>query len=160
MGSAVGVLKQAAARIGVSPEEYERRGAAGEKWCGGHRCWHSVADFAADRSRASGLTASCSAYRNDRARADYEPRPRPDTGRRFVEPRDGDKLQARRRINYLVEASLIPNPNAVRCTDCQHLGADKRHEYDHYLGYDATHHEDVEAVCTKCHGARERVRRG
>jgi hypothetical protein len=31
---------------------------------------------------------------------------------------------------------------------------ERRHEYDHHLGYAAEHHGDVEAVCTVCHRAR------
>jgi len=36
---------------------------------------------------------------------------------------------------------------------------ERRHEYDHYLGYAPEHHEHVQAVCTTCHGAREVARR-
>ena len=75
--------------------------------------------------------------------------------------RDGDKKQARRRVNYLVDIGLLPDPDDVPCVDCGHLGADgPRHEYDHYLGYSAEHHEDVEAVCSGCHHKREAVRDG
>ena len=71
--------------------------------------------------------------------------------------RDGDKKQARRRVNYLVDIGLLPDPDDVPCVDCGHLGADgPRHEYDHYLGYEAVHHEDVEPVCSSCHHERER----
>lgn len=31
--------------------------------------------------------------------------------------------------------------------------------YDHYRGYSAEHHFDVEAVCTTCHAKREKNRR-
>jgi hypothetical protein len=34
----------------------------------------------------------------------------------------------------------------------------RRHEYDHYLGYAAEHHEHVQAVCSKCHHEREEKR--
>ena len=46
--------------------------------------------------------------------------------------------------------------------DCGHEygSGERRHEYDHHLGYAAEHHEDVEAVCSKCHHAREDMRRG
>lgn len=52
-------------------------------------------------------------------------------------PRDGDKLQARQRINVEVRTP-----------------GERRHEYDHHHGYGAEHHYCVEPVCTKCHRAR------
>jgi len=74
-----------------------------------------------------------------------------------AEPRDGDRLQARRRVNYLVESGKIPPPNDLPCIDCKHVCTPDdptRHEYDHHRGYDAEHHEHVEAVCAPCHHAR------
>lgn len=64
-------------------------------------------------------------------------------------------------MNYLVDAGLIPDPNDLPCADCGHVYTPegRRHEYDHYLGYAPEHHEDVEAVCTTCHHARETERR-
>jgi hypothetical protein len=53
---------------------------------------------------------------------------------------------------------MRPNPNDIPCVDCGHIGSDRRHEYDHHLGYAADHHGDVEAVCSRCHHARERRR--
>ena len=32
---------------------------------------------------------------------------------------------------------------------------DRRHEYDHHLGYDAAHHYDVVARCTLCHASKD-----
>jgi hypothetical protein len=40
------------------------------------------------------------------------------------------------------------------CAD-GHIGPDKPHQYDHYLGYSAEHHTDVQAVCIDCHTARD-----
>lgn len=71
-------------------------------------------------------------------------------------PRDGDKEQARQRINVEVRMGRRPHPNTLPCADCGHVwepGA-RRHEYDHHLGYAAAHHYDVEPVCTVCHRAR------
>ena len=74
-----------------------------------------------------------------------------------VPPRDGDRRQARRRINVEVRGGRRPHPNALPCKDCGHVWApgERRHEYDHFLGYSAEHHYDVEAVCTICHAARD-----
>lgn len=74
-----------------------------------------------------------------------------------VEARDGDKKQARRRVNYLVEQGRIPHPNSLPCIDCGHCHSPVagRHEYDHHLGYGTSHQTDVEVVCSMCHHRRE-----
>jgi hypothetical protein len=153
----VGAAKVAAGRIGISLAEYRTHTDAGRKWCTGCKVWHPREDFAIDRTRGDGLTAVCRNRRNTDLRNRYTPKPRPEVGRRFADARDQDKKQARRRINYLIDAGVLPDPNDVRCTDCAHEWAEgeRRHEYDHYLGYAAQHHEDVEAVCSRCHHARE-----
>jgi len=70
-------------------------------------------------------------------------------------PRDGDKKQARQRINVLVRTGKIPHPNTLPCVDCGHVWHSAgRHEYDHHMGYAAEHHYDVEPVCTRCHSRR------
>lgn len=69
--------------------------------------------------------------------------------------RDGDKVQARYHVNLEVRSGRLANPNDLPCHDCGHLGADRRHEYDHHLGYAAEHHLDVQAVCTTCHAKRD-----
>jgi hypothetical protein len=75
-------------------------------------------------------------------------------------PRDGDKEQARQRVNVEVRTGRRPHPNALPCTDCGHVWStgERRHEYDHHHGYAAAHHYDVESVCTVCHRARCDVR--
>ena len=159
MGSKQGSLKAAAARIGLTPETYFERLAAGHKWC--HVCCQFLDSdvFGVDKSRGDGLTAACRPCRRSRARARYEPRPKViRRGRRFVAPRDGDKKQARRRVNHLADEGLLPHPSTQPCTDCGDTSCARRHEFDHFMGYAAEHHEDVEVVCSKCHHAREVVR--
>lgn len=75
-------------------------------------------------------------------------------------PRDGDKHQARARIGRLVREGRLPSPRTLPCVDCGHLWApgERPHEYDHFLGYGAAHHLDVQAVCSVCHYARELAR--
>src|SRR5579872_1157315 len=72
-------------------------------------------------------------------------------------PRDGDKEQARQRINVEVRSGRRPHPNTLPCVDCGHrwTPGERRHEYDHYLGYGTSHHYDVEPVCTVCHAKRD-----
>lgn len=72
-------------------------------------------------------------------------------------PRDGDRRQARQRINVEVKSGRRPHPNTLPCVDCGHVWSEgeRRHEYDHYLGYAAEHHFHVEVVCTKCHARRD-----
>lgn len=79
------------------------------------------------------------------------PGPAPDA------PRSGDKAQARQRINVEVRTGRRPHPNSLPCLDCGHIWieGERRHEYDHFLGYDAAHHYDVQPVCTECHAKRD-----
>lgn len=79
----------------------------------------------------------------------YGPDPHP--------PRDGDKTQARQRINVEVRTGKRLHPNSISCVDCGHIWqlGERRHEYDHHLGYAAKHHYDVESVCTTCHASRD-----
>jgi hypothetical protein len=142
-------------------EAYRAKLAAGELHCLRCRSWHPADDFALDRSRGRGRAASCKQSQNAHQRETYEPTPRPEPGRRYVAARDDDQKQARRRVNYLVDAGLLPSPNRLPCTDCGHVwtAGERRHEYDHHLGYSAEHHESVEPVCTSCHHRRENERR-
>lgn len=87
----------------------------------------------------------------------------PATGRPGPAPnpaRDGDRKQARHRVNVEVRTGRRPHPNDLPCADCGHVWSEgeRRHEYDHHLGYGAEHHLDVEAVCTTCHAARDSAR--
>lgn len=161
MGSADGSRRTAAARVGLSETEYLDRVNAGLRWCYRDQDWEPVAAFGRDRSRADGLDRSCRRSRNAAARARHTVKGRPAPGRRYVEARDGDQQQARRRIDHLINVGLLLDPNDVACIDCGHAwtAGERRHEYDHYLGYAAEHHEHVEAVCTTCHHARENQRR-
>lgn len=70
--------------------------------------------------------------------------------------RDGDKKQARARVNRMVQRGVFPHPNSLPCEECGHVWheGEKRHEYDHHLGYDALHQLDVEVVCPTCNKLR------
>lgn len=155
-----GAIKVAAKKAGVTVAEYRRKKAKGLKWCTKCKTWHPESSFGRDSSRYDRLSAKCRESSRAVGRAAYQPKPRPAKGRSFVPARDGDKLQARRRVNHFVEVGLLPNPNDLPCLDCGHRDSDRRHEYDHYLGYAAEHHEAVQAVCTTCHHRREGERNG
>lgn len=161
MGSAEGALKAAATRTGLGVNEYTDRLNKGLLYCWRCKDWHDAEEFGKDSSRTSGRTSSCRNSKNAAAGTAYTPKQRPAAGRHFVEPRDGDYKQARRRVNHLVDVGLLPDPNDVPCTDCGHVykSGERRHEYDHYRGYEARHHECVESVCTTCHHIREEMRR-
>lgn len=75
-------------------------------------------------------------------------------------PRNGDKKQARQRINVEVRTGRRPHPNTLPCVDCGHIWSEgeRRHEYDHHLGYAAEHHYDVLPVCTECHAKRDNAK--
>lgn len=116
--------------------------------------------FFKDRSRPDGLSYICRECRCAANRARYVQRPRKPHG--WLKPtRDGDKKQARRRINYLVEQGRIPHPDDLPCFDCMDgvYGPRFRHEYDHARGYDGENQLYVEAVCSRCHHNREDYRR-
>lgn len=72
-------------------------------------------------------------------------------------PRDGDKKQARQRINVEVRTGHRPHPNTLPCSECGHEWSDgeRRHEYHHHKGYSAEHHYDVIPLCTECHACRD-----
>lgn len=79
-------------------------------------------------------------------------------------PREGDKIQAQRRIAALIRNGEMKPAKEFPCFDCGHVykpgRQEDKHEYDHYLGYGAEHHEDVQPVCYKCHTRRHAERSG
>jgi hypothetical protein len=160
-GRKLGALKRLASRAGVTLDVFATRCSAGEKWCWRCKEWHSRGAFGADSSRYDGLDPACLASRNTSARDRYVPRG--PAGRRgwLAATRDGDKKQARRRVNYLVEQGMIPRPADLPCVDCaDEIPGGGRHEYDHARGYDGENQLYVEPVCQRCHRNREEARYG
>jgi len=160
-GRQLGAFKSAAKKVGLSLAEYGARMANGQKWCTRCRGWLPRCAFKSDLSRWDGLAASCGKCRRAIYTATYVRRSRVSKrGARFVPARDGDKFQARGRVNGLVTSGTLPAPDDIPCTDCGHEAGPggRRHEYDHHLGYGAAHHDDVQAVCTTCHVKREIAR--
>ncbi len=127
--------------------------AFGFSWCCKCKQYKSHQSFGKESSRWNGLDAKCISCRAGMSRkGKVAPKDRVHPqGRRFVKPRDGDKKQARGRVNHLVRIGHLPSPNSLPCVNCRHEGSDRRHEYHHYLGYDAEHHEDVVVLCSFCH---------
>lgn len=154
-----GALKIAAQKTGDTVAGYKRRVARGQKWCTTCKAWHRLSEFGKDASRWDGASAGCRSGRNAKKRSGYKTKPRP-KGRSFIPARDGDAKQARGRVNHFVKVGLLPDPDSLPCYDCGHIWipGGRRHEYDHFLGYAAEHHEQVQAVCSKCHHDRERGR--
>lgn len=162
-GNACGALKRCAALTGLSVDEYAARRARGEKWCYACREWRSTSEFQIDRSRGDGLSALCGSCRATRARSRYVAKPRVSRiGIAMVPARDGDRRQARARVNHQIEIGLRPAANSLPCVDCGDVWADgkPRHEYDHHLGYSPEHQLAVEPVCRRCHVRRTWDRRG
>lgn len=58
-----------AARVGVSPAEYEARRRAGEKWCPRCGSWVPVDDFTRNRSSADGYGSMCRDCKREYTRA-------------------------------------------------------------------------------------------
>lgn len=154
MGSLLGITKVAAKRAGVCLREYQRRISAGLKRCTGCTSWLGVDEFGFDSSRGDGRDAKCFYCRAGIHHAKYIPVPidqRRPMGTPRLDPRHGDKIQARHLINLDVKLGNRPNPNALHCANCGHKGPDKRHEYHHHMGYAARHHYDVLPLCSTCH---------
>lgn len=131
------------------------------KWCAQCKTRHPVEAFGKDRTRGDGLAVYCLSSRRTGRPYGWHGRPanNPLTGRPGPapqSPRDGDKAQARQRINVEVRTGRRSHPNTLPCADCGHVHAEgeRRHEYDHHLGYAPEHHYSVESVCTTCHSAR------
>ncbi len=162
-GTPEGAIKCAAKKVGVPLDVYLSHLSAGRLWCFRCREFQPKEEFTIDRSRWSGRMAACVRSRATGHPRGWRSRPaiNPITGRPGPAPKapvDGDKKGARARVNHEVKAGRMGSPNSLNCHDCGHLGTDKRHEYDHYLGYAAANHLDVQAVCTVCHHRREQVR--
>lgn len=102
MGSAAGVEKAAAARVGLNVPQYRALRAAGAKWCGRCRVWHSIAAFNEERSRGDGLAPYCRVSARGRAR-----------GKEPIVKRRARKLIASR-----VRRGHMPHANTLPCTDC------------------------------------------
>lgn len=143
MGSRAGARTTAAGRLGLTLTQYDEKIGNGEKWCTACKAWHPVGYFPRDRTRSDGRKAKCLAAERGKPRF----------------PRNPRHERARSAVSYAVRMGRLPRASAVLCTDCGHLGSDRRHEYDHYLGYEPEHHLHVEPVCTTCHADRERARR-
>lgn len=162
MGRREGALKTAAKRLGLGLEEYLARLQSGLKWCGSCKADHPRDRFGRDATRGDGLDVQC--LQSRREMSPKKPaRPKESYRRGWVaNVRDGDRKQARRRVNYLVEQGRIRRPNDLPCCDCGHLWmhGEPRHEYDHHRGYDGASQLDVQPVCVKCHRQREKSRRG
>ncbi|WDL99756.1 hypothetical protein [Alicyclobacillus sp. ALC3] len=159
-GRRLGVLKTAAKRLGVPFEMYIEKLNQGLKYCWKCQQWMARGEFNADKSKSDGLKAVCRICARKTGRESYVPRSRKRRG--FIaKVRNGDKLQARRRVNYLVEQGLIPHPDDLPCIDCgdELFIGEYRHEYDHARGYDGENQLYVEPVCSRCHHAREEARR-
>ena len=154
-----GALKVAAKKLGLSLDDYLQHIRNFEKWCSICKKWHGINTFGKDITRGDGLVPACRDSRNKKLRDKYTPKPRK-RGRRFANARNGDKFQARGRTNYLINIGLLPSPNDLPCVDCGDIYDGKaRHEYDHYLGYTEDNHDEVEAVCSKCHHKRHPLSR-
>lgn len=59
MGSALGVAKTAARKVGCSVEVWLTRRAAGERWCTTCRHWHDIDTMTRDAGRADGIGLRC-----------------------------------------------------------------------------------------------------
>jgi hypothetical protein len=147
-----------ARRNGLEVHKYLAKRAAGQKRCRRCRLWLATTRFSSDRSRSDGLKTICRKCSTAVRKKTGAPRGR---GPQASPERDGDAKQARRRVNVLINTGRLPRPNDCACHDCGHIHAagERRHEYDHYLGYGTGNHLKVQAACSRCHHTRETNRR-
>jgi hypothetical protein len=158
----LGGVKIAAAKLGISTEQYQKNVKSGLKWCFSCQTWLKVSLFNQNKNARDGKDNRCRSCRRAFDRKRYQPIPidiRKSRGFSTKPGRDGDKTQARNRVNYAVTRNRLPHARNIPCVDCGHLGPDRLHEYDHYKGYDAVNHLEVECVCVPCHVDRERKRK-
>lgn len=140
-----GAIKIAAKKAGLSIDEYLTKINNGYKKCTICEKWKFIDEFNKDKSRADGYSSRCKPCSTAIFRIKSM-----NTHPRQVR-RDGDKIQARSRINIDITNGLRPDPNSLYCSLCGHKGNDRRHEYHHVQGYEKEHHYDVLPLCTKCH---------
>lgn len=158
----IGAQKTAAYKIGIPVEQYLQQIQSGLKWCSICRNFKPLHLFNNDADKIDGKNYCCKDCGRKKDRARYKPIPREQWKPRGFDvhpPRDGDKQQARNRVNREVRKGKLPHAQTVPCTDCGHIGSDRLHEYDHHLGYAAINHLAVECVCVPCHNKREQQRR-
>lgn len=149
----------AAGNLGISLEEYQAKCDAGLKHCTTCKSWLPVETFGKCRSRGDGLASRCKpCAKVVESRSPLRPDQRKPRGPRRQPGRDGDKKLARRRVWEAIDKGVLTHASMVPCQDCGHIGEDRKHEHDHYLGYAAEHHLAVQVVCVPCHKAREIAR--
>lgn len=137
-------------------EEYLSRINDGLKWCYKCQNWTDIGMFGIDKHRFDGRNAVCnscrkSVYKKQHKSVPVEKRKR--LGPLPMPPRTGDKVQARQRINVLVRTGRMPHPSEIPCVMCGHVWkiGGRRHEYDHYMGYESEFHYTVRSLCSTCH---------
>lgn len=160
-GAKKAAVRKTAGKAGISVEQYLQKVSSGLKWCPNCKSSLSLELFQNHKRRDGEKYSYCKNCANSKSRECYQRRlssPNKMLERKIVLPRDGDKKQARYRVNKEVEKGKIPHAQTVACIDCGHVGTDRRHHYDHYLGYAGINHLVVECVCITCHQERERQR--
>lgn len=65
-----------------------------------------------------------------------------------------ERIAARSAVAGAVRTGVLARAATQSCFDCGGPAA----QHDHYLGYGREHWLDVQPVCRRCHGARDRAR--
>jgi len=140
---AIGGHAFAANRLGVSLPEYESHLSAGQRWCSYAKHWVDARQFTASALPKGGPCKSCSTIKNSN-RKPYKQR---------ASKSEPHLKWARYKVYYAVKKGLLPHASTVACSQCQHLGEDRKHEYHHHKGYAKKYALDVIPVCINCHKA-------
>lgn len=147
MGSFLGIQKRVAQLTKLSLYEYQQKISSGFKYCYGCKGWKQKSEFATDLSRGDKLKSLCRPCVKGKG---YSSRKR---------IQSVEKVRAHRAIQMRVRRGTLPHPDTINCSDCGHIGNDRRHEYDHYNGYQGEAKFQVQAVCSMCHASRHKLRK-
>ncbi len=145
-GNQLGAFRKTAKLLGIDFSVYMSKKSSGLKYCYGCKEWKANIEFCVDLSRGDGLQSLCKLCKYEKGYT-----------RKKVQL-NVEKRRAHRAVQMRVLRGKLKNPNEISCCDCGHIGNDRRHEYDHYNGYEGDAKFQVEAVCSLCHAQRHKQR--
>lgn len=138
-GNALGAVKTAAVKVGISVSDYKSRIDAGMKHCTKCREWRASVEFGHDQSRHDGLAAKCIGCRRVTLHK---------VRRAFPFEHDKSLVQgAHDAIRWAIRRGEFPSPTSLRCATCWKPAC----QYHHLEGYEKMFWRVVQALCVSCH---------
>jgi hypothetical protein len=137
--------------IGITADVYRSERAKGNLWCCAHKRFEPICCFSKHKNRSTGRQSRCKEAAQEADVKRYEIRLQ-ELGKTRKTREDGNKRQAQARISYLLRIGKLKHANAYSCNKCGHkYQGDVKHEWHHHKGYAVQYHEDVIALCKRCH---------